>query len=380
MDLPDLGSNQHELNGVFALQKFFGTTERVKGEMNWQYYIDGETPHYDRGDFTFYDARENNPDRTEWRLYYTGDFLTRASPGDILVLTRDVHDRVNGLVFQRHSGWLRAAVKFFGLSIDHPGLRIVNEDELKSRELDISQRWIAEELQFELSLESSVTDDELVKDEFGYEFPTTANMSKFAREHSEDYVTSPDQTLLSWLEREEQLFLALEKMVVDPRLRQGFTDVDEFVQYSLSVQNRRKSRMGLAFQNQLQALFDLLEISYSAQAKTEGNNKPDFIFPGIDKYQDTTFDSALLTMLGVKSSCKDRWRQILTEAERIQLKHLCTLDQAISLAQGEEMVSQNVILVIPEPLRESYRDFKHPVINVDDFVGLVKDRQRHAES
>jgi hypothetical protein len=30
-------------------------------------------------------------------------------------------------------------------------------------------------------------------------------------------------------------------------------------------------------------------------------------------------------MLGVKTTCSDRWRQVLAEADRIQLKHLLTL-------------------------------------------------------
>ena len=32
----------------------------------------------------------------------------------------------------------------------------------------------------------------------------------------------------------------------------------------------------------------------------------------------------------VKSTCKDRWRQVLSEADRIPNKHLFTLEAAIS--------------------------------------------------
>ena len=35
-------------------------------------------------------------------------------------------------------------------------------------------------------------------------------------------------------------------------------------------------------------------------------------------------------MLGVKSTRKDRWRQVLAEADRIDDKHLLTLETAIS--------------------------------------------------
>lgn len=374
VDLPHGGSNQHELNGVAALQDFFGTRERIKGEIYWQYYVDGEDPQFDTGEYTFYDARESNPSRTEWRLYYSGDFLTRATPGDVLVFTRDVHGRINGLLFQQDSGWLRAAIRFFGLEFKEPRFRTVDQEYLKKRELEIGPRWIAEELQLELQYEPPENDEELVTSEFGLDFPTTAEMSRFAREQSIEYVTDPDQSLITWLDREEQLFLALERAIVEPRLEKGFADVDDFIQYSLSVQNRRKSRMGFAFQNQLSALFNHLRVSYTPQPVTEGRSKPDFIFPGIDEYHDEQIDPLLLTMLGAKSSCKDRWRQILTEADRISQKHLCTLDQTISNTQGDEMVSKNVILVIPAPLHDVYRDFTHPILDVAEFVSLVKER------
>ena len=42
------------------------------------------------------------------------------------------------------------------------------------------------------------------------------------------------------------------------------------------------------------------------------------------------FDSNKLTMLASKTTCKDRWRQILNEADRIKIKHLFTLQQGIS--------------------------------------------------
>ena len=42
-------------------------------------------------------------------------------------------------------------------------------------------------------------------------------------------------------------------------------------------------------------------------------------------------------MLAVKSTCKDRWRQILAEADRLPVKHLLTLEPGISVAQTDEM-------------------------------------------
>ena len=60
--------------------------------------------------------------------------------------------------------------------------------------------------------------------------------------------------------------------------------------------------------------------------------------------------AALLVMLGVKSTSKDRWRQVLTEADRIPQKHLCTLEAGISAKQTDEMQRQQLTLVVPTGL------------------------------
>jgi hypothetical protein len=85
---------------------------------------------------------------------------------------------------------------------------------------------------------------------------------------------------------------------------------------------------------------------------------------------------ALLTMLGAKSTLKDRWRQILAEAKRIQNKHLITLQAAISENQTNEMQSQNLQLVIPNAIRSSYTTQQQKwLMSVADFVQLVLTRQ-----
>ena len=107
-------------------------------------------------------------------------------------------------------------------------------------------------------------------------------------------------------------------------------DVDGFLSFSLSVQNRRKSRAGQALENHLEELFTAHGIRFARGVVTENCNTPDFLFPGALEYQNPTFPTAMLTMLGAKSTLKDRWRQVLSEAARIEDKHLLTLEPGIS--------------------------------------------------
>lgn len=82
---------------------------------------------------------------------------------------------------------------------------------------------------------------------------------------------------------------------------------------------------------------------------TEGNKKPDFIFPSGEAYHNSSFDIQKLVTLAAKTTCKDRWRQVLNEANRLKdsPKYLCTLQQGISGAQMDEMQAENVVLVVP---------------------------------
>jgi hypothetical protein len=82
-------------------------------------------------------------------------------------------------------------------------------------------------------------------------------------------------------------------------------------------------------------------------------------------------------MLAVKTSCKDRWRQVLAEADRIREKHLLTLEPAISRIQTAEMQGQGLQLVLPASLHATYQpDQRAWLMDVAAFVGLVGELRR----
>jgi len=99
------------------------------------------------------------------------------------------------------------------------------------------------------------------------------------------------------------------------------------------------------------------------------------LFPGEAEYADLAFAPEKLRMLAVKTTCKDRWRQVLAEADRIPLKHLLTLEPSISRAQTDEMKSQLLQLVVPAGIHESYHaEQREWLMAVRDFVDLIKER------
>ena len=374
-------SNQHEFNGINEFKSFFGS-ERKSFTGTFIYLNDDPDKIIsENAKLTWYDARESHPTRTEYRLYYsTNSVINSSNINDLLIIGRTEEKELVVIVAPKGSTSERQMTWLFRLN--EVGTRFVfknyDRDDIV---LEYSGRYVLSTLGFETD-RSSDSFLNLILEKFGDKFPSTREFSSFARSTLNDVspIEEPDLTIVKWLEREEVLFKTLEKHIVSKRLSEGFgsngEDVDAFISYSLSVQNRRKSRAGHSFENHLAEIFSANEIRYSKGMKTERNNKPDFLFPGIDDYRNEYFNSSLLTMLGVKTSAKDRWRQILTEAERVPQKHLATLEPAISENQTLEMQENNLQLVIPSTIIETYSDSqKSQIINFEDFLKFLKANQ-----
>ena len=218
------------------------------------------------------------------------------------------------------------------------------------------------------------------------DFPASEEMSAAARTiqnhvyNQLDFIRSnPDQKIIAWTNTEYALFRALEHTRYGKTLAKGFTSVDDFIIMANMVLNRRKSRAGKSLEHHLAAIFDGNELEYTAQAVTEGNKKPDFIFPSQSAYHDSSFPAEKLISLAAKTTCKDRWRQILNEANRLRSrpKFLCTLQQGISPAQMDEMQAENVILVVPAPYISSYpADRQNRIWSLSQFITYVRNMEK----
>lgn len=375
-------SNQHELNGVAEMKKLFGE-KRDKFPATFVYLDDSEDEIGEKDVFlTWYDAREHHPTRSEYRLYFPGNIVTeRFEVGDLVIIGKRANGSVMLIVAKNGSSAEKQLIWLFGLSDSLDSKFEVKDIEKNDRELSFASKLIIEELGIEIS-EAEEGYLDIMLDKFGGIFPKTRTFSEFARQTfgEIDVEGSPDETLIAWMDHEEKLFRTLEKHIVAEKLVKGFgehnDDVDEFIDFSLSVQNRRKSRVGHALENHLEQIFTDLDIDFSRGKKTEGKKKPDFVFPDIDKYHDSSFPVSQLTMLGVKSTCKDRWRQVLSEAERIKDKHLLTLQPSITEDQTAEMQVSNLQLVVPKGLYETYTEVQRNwLMNLAEFIRLVKERQ-----
>lgn len=379
-------SNQHELGGLVkaGFRKYLGEPKADTLTFRTSYILlaeDEDDSVAASGQSSWYDARRHQDHRgPELRLYYESNPVTERLLAGMFLLVAKLRNGELLLVFtQRGSSAEQQLRWLFGIADSGPDFRGLELDHRHER-ISWASMWILEQLGIEVQLADAEWLERIIS-EFGEKFPPTLQFSTFARQSLSDLdpITKPDDALLRMAETEERFFRLLERHIVQKRIDQKFTSVDEFLSYSLSVHNTRKSRAGHSFENHLEFIFRENDLKFERGVYTESRSKPDFLFPGAPEYQDETFPDEMLSMLGVKTTCKDRWRQVLREARRISEKHLATLEPGISENQTNEMKESRLQLVVPDTLQQTYTPVQRDWLwTVGQFIEFRKHCERHS--
>jgi hypothetical protein len=300
--------------------------------------------------------------RSEYRLtrFAKGfPYLTRDNVGDLLVLIPISYTEFLGYV----------------LEYDEEIEQIQN-----ALGVELIGRWAVYEKGREVTLETPQECVERLSRKFTEAvdmFPATktfaAETRRIINECIKDLRTRPvDKQLVEWIDTEYRLFKMVERKLCQNEVVRHFKDIDEFLATAQSILQRRKSRAGASLEHHAEYILGSAGVPFTRQPqKVDG--KPDIIIPSAEAYLDPSFPVAKLCMLGVKTTCKDRWRQVTREAQRVPQKHILTLQKGISENQLDEMEKQNVTLVVPTPLRASYPPtYREKLLSVEDFIHQMK--------
>jgi hypothetical protein len=372
-------SNQHELNGSRPLEAVLGRPSGKSRIRTRFLYLDGdEESQIAEGDCTWRDAREAHPTRSELRLYFPTNLVTESMrQGDLVVLFKRVNASLAFIVCREGShadSQLRHLLNLTATG-DYR-MSGLTADQVSS--LSILPRF--RPLAIELGLTPNPTPDSVLEEALalnGGDFPTTRQMSDLAAKSAAIPAgADADQTLQLLVAEEEAIFLKVEEALLRKQLDLGFHDVAHFVDVAKSVLNRRKSRAGTSLQNHVHRILQDHALLVEPQATTEGKERPDFLLPGAAAYHDASFPTHRLAMLAVKRTCKDRWRQVTTEANRIDRKHLLTLEAGISEPQLRSMMHDHyLILAMPRDVRDSYpAHLRSRLLTIEQLIDDLKRR------
>ncbi len=206
-------------------------------------------------------------------------------------------------------------------------------------------------------------------------FPPSIEFSNASRQmlvhcYRELAKLSLDEKLLEYTATEYRLFQVVERQICQAEIGRLFKDVEDFLKTAASIMNRRKARAGRSLENHVDNL--LLEAGLPHQMQPKIDGKPDIVIPDEKAYYSKNYPSKKLFIVGVKTTCKDRWRQVLNEGSRVKNKHILTLQPGISSNQLNEMHSAGVTLIVPKRLQKDYpKEHKLKILTLEDFVGSV---------
>lgn len=206
----------------------------------------------------------------------------------------------------------------------------------------------------------------------GSEFSTAARDALFACVRGFG-TRSPDDKLLDLMKEEYRLFRLVERQICAPEVQRLFQNIDDFLRVAATIMNRRKARAGRSMEHHVEYILRDAGIPFDCRPDIAG--EPDIIIPGKAEYNNASFPVDKLFMLAVKTTCRDRWRQILNEAGRIPQKHLLTIQEGISRKQLLQMQRAQVSLIVPDRLHSRYpKDKTVKLLNVEGFIELVRRR------
>jgi hypothetical protein len=182
-----------------------------------------------------------------------------------------------------------------------------------------------------------------------------------------------DRKLLRLVGEEYKLFKMIEGKLFLPHLQGRFyTTVDDYTEEAKRITQARKARAGRALENHVEHLFAEAGIPFEMRRVVDGT-RPDVIIPGKAAYDNPRYPARQLIMVGIKTSCKDRWRQVTKEAPRIPVKHILTLQEGISSKQLTEMKQANVALIVPKALQSKYpKERDITMLDLESFIASVK--------
>jgi hypothetical protein len=187
---------------------------------------------------------------------------------------------------------------------------------------------------------------------------------------------TPDKQLVKAYSLEYEIFQAVERQVCGNDVAgKLFRNIDDFLKVASSIMNRRKSRAGRSLENHIETILASANIPHRMRPNLGPDGTPDVIIPSVEAYFDLQYPADRIFIVGLKTTCKDRWRQVTQEGPRIDRKYLVTLQQGITEKQLAQMDAAHVSLIVPEPLHKYYPQ-ECPVkpLTIAEFIEEVRRR------
>jgi hypothetical protein len=414
-------SNGHEFQGVNGLAQLLGTADRRNIPTVYSLIDDDEEgkPRVTaviRSVASWYDPRRNDPNRSaEWRLYYpakAGRIQVICSPGDLMIVGLR-QDRSLAVMLIKGLTSVETAIRnLIGIGRVPPRGRgnvrtVLTQDvdvglsaaetleELNLSFMNVAPVGVKSPLPFPLLDFRQDTAVQRLAESMISRWPNGLGRSKevvseiirHSGINDHQMKEMPDIVLMRWLEMGEASYRIWEKEVFRTflapiRTDRLISDLDLAERVSLkwmAFRQSRVSRAGRVMEILLERLFRAHDLQFDWGATiltTRGKKRPDFLFPSKQAYERHGFPKKSLRLLGAKTSLKERWKQILSEGDKVAVKHGVTRDDSITSETFAEMSAEKFFVVIPKPVFDNYEAKPKNLITLGSFIEEVRAIQR----
>ncbi|MBL8923366.1 MAG: hypothetical protein JNJ54_31225 [Myxococcaceae bacterium] len=371
-------SNQHELNAGMLRRELRLPTD-VSADLELLFYTaDDQEPVVERATYRLYDARRAKTHRSaEYRLYYHTDRVPElARAGDLLVVFRPETDGKRLIAVIVRQGTRIEGMLLSALRVD-PGAALARFSLREDRRLERTEMEQIGQLKLLTEQQHPIAEHPLLAEALrSRRMPKPEELARAARTSiiARYGDVPPDEFLEKTVDEESRLYFGIEKVVNERKLRQMVEDgaqLNALLAFALSIFQSRKARRGLSLQSHFGALLTREGIPYTPQCLTERGETPDFVIPGQTHYSDRAFPEKWLRMVACKSAVRERWRQILNEAERIPEKYLLTLDPELSADLLSNMESERLKSFVPASTKRKAYALIPSVETVGDLIARL---------
>ncbi|MCQ3949066.1 MAG: hypothetical protein DPW14_04480 [Planctomycetes bacterium] len=143
-------------------------------------------------------------------------------------------------------------------------------------------------------------------------------------------------------------------------IKRAFPELNAFF---LSLTQSRRSRAGDSFQVVMNELLRRLGYPFTPKPQLDGN--PDLVLPSKAHYERSPMDCVVLTL---KTTLRERWRQVVTEGAKGTHFYLATIDEKLSAKELGEMSAKKVFVVVPQSAKEGRYSAHDNVLSFEDFI------------
>ena len=159
--------------------------------------------------------------------------------------------------------------------------------------------------------------------------------------------------------------LAGQKIIDNIIIKNGKVDFEEMNSFFMSIFQSRKSRAGKAFEYIIREMFSRLSYPFAEQVNINGAT-PDFLMPSENHFRSRPLDSIIFT---AKRTLRERWRQVVTEANQSYGFFLATIDEKITMSQLKQAADNKIYIVLPKDIKSENINYQNAynVLSFEEF-------------